>query len=253
MYYQTLLDKFTHAVKEITGEKLTGIYLHGSLAMGCFHPEKSDIDLIVVVSENLSDDQKGLLMQNIVLLNKEAPAKGLEISVVKKEFCKPFVYPTPFELHFSRDHLQRYLNNPADYIEKMHGVDKDLAAHFTVINHYGIVLWGEKIEDVFSEVPKQDYADSIYCDIENAQKDILNDPVYIVLNLCRVLAFLTDSSCLSKKDGGIWGMTHLPQEFRPVISDAVNSYTENREMTVSDESLLRFAEEMLLLIREKVV
>ena len=48
MYYQTLLDKFTHAVKEITGEKLTGIYLHGSLAMGCFHPEKSDIDLIVV-------------------------------------------------------------------------------------------------------------------------------------------------------------------------------------------------------------
>ena len=64
--------------------------------MGCFHPEKSDIDLIVVVSENLSDDQKGLLMQNIVLLNKEAPAKGLEISVVKKEFCKPFVYPTPF-------------------------------------------------------------------------------------------------------------------------------------------------------------
>ena len=24
MYYQTLLDKFTHAVKEITGEKLTG-------------------------------------------------------------------------------------------------------------------------------------------------------------------------------------------------------------------------------------
>ena len=129
MYYQTLLDKFTHAVKEITGEKLTGIYLHGSLAMGCFHPEKSDIDLIVVVSENLSDDQKGLLMQNIVLLNKEAPAKGLEISVVKKEFCKPFVYPTPFELHFSRDHLQRYLNNPADYIEKMHGVDKDLAAH----------------------------------------------------------------------------------------------------------------------------
>ena len=69
MYYQTLLDKFTHAVKEITGEKLTGIYLHGSLAMGCFHPEKSDIDLIVVVSENLSDDQKGLLMQNIVLLN----------------------------------------------------------------------------------------------------------------------------------------------------------------------------------------
>ena len=86
MYYQTLLDKFTHAVKEITGEKLTGIYLHGSLAMGCFHPEKSDIDLIVVVSENLSDDQKGLLMQNIVLLNEEAPAKGLEISVVKKEF-----------------------------------------------------------------------------------------------------------------------------------------------------------------------
>lgn len=26
-------------------DKLTGIYLHGSLAMGCYNPESSDIDL----------------------------------------------------------------------------------------------------------------------------------------------------------------------------------------------------------------
>src|SRR5579872_4704845 len=32
-------------------DNLVGIYLHGSLTMGCFHPERSDIDLLVVVRE----------------------------------------------------------------------------------------------------------------------------------------------------------------------------------------------------------
>ena len=105
MLYQTVLDQFVSFTKAILQERLTGVYLHGSLAMGCFHPEQSDIDLIVVISEDISDSQKKLLMEEIVRLNREAPPKGLEISVVKKEYCCPFQYPTPFELHFSPMHL----------------------------------------------------------------------------------------------------------------------------------------------------
>lgn len=39
--YQKLLKEFTEGTREILGQNLTGIYLHGSLSMGCFCPQFS--------------------------------------------------------------------------------------------------------------------------------------------------------------------------------------------------------------------
>ena len=127
--YEDLLKKFISYSKEFFGNELTGIYLHGSAIMGCFNPEKSDLDLLVIVREEISNEAKRKFMDMVMELNKQAPAKGLELSVVKEEVCNPFVYPTPFELHFSNAHLDWYQSNPQDYMEKMTGTDKDLAAH----------------------------------------------------------------------------------------------------------------------------
>ena len=66
MEYQFILDKIVNTSKQIFGEELTGIYLHGSLAMGCFHPDKSDIDLILVIKDSVSDGQKRRLMDILV-------------------------------------------------------------------------------------------------------------------------------------------------------------------------------------------
>ena len=44
-----VLEQFVNITNEVFGSKVTGIYLHGSLAMGCFRSDKSDIDFIVVV------------------------------------------------------------------------------------------------------------------------------------------------------------------------------------------------------------
>ena len=46
MLYQGILAGIVDQSRKIFGEELTGIYLHGSMAMGCFNPDKSDIDLI---------------------------------------------------------------------------------------------------------------------------------------------------------------------------------------------------------------
>ena len=48
MDYRLITDRLTEESRKIFGENLTGVYLHGSLAMGCFNPDKSDIDLIIV-------------------------------------------------------------------------------------------------------------------------------------------------------------------------------------------------------------
>lgn len=104
--YQPLLEKFIELNKDILAENLIGIYLHGSAAMGCFNPNKSDLDLIVVVNSQLSDQDKGAYMDGVVKLNSIGPKQGIELSIVRQAVCSPFVYPTPFELHFSTSHLE---------------------------------------------------------------------------------------------------------------------------------------------------
>lgn len=245
MVYENLLLRFAEMSKHIFGDNLVGVYLHGSAAMDCFNPQKSDLDLILVVEHDIPDSDKLAFMGNVVKMNEEAPAKGIELSIVKKEYCNPFVYPTPFELHFSCMHLQWIKENPEDYVKKMHGTDKDLAAHFTIIRRFGIVLYGAGIKEVFGEVPAKDYMDSICADVENACEEILDNPLYVVLNLCRVLAYLREDLVLSKKAGGEWGIKTLPREYHALIENALECYATDREMKVESELAKDFAKQML--------
>ena len=249
--YNDLLEKFVTGSRDVLGHNLNGIYLHGSAVMGCFQPGKSDIDLLLVVKEELSEEAKHQFMELVVELNKQATAKGLELSIVKENVCKPFVYPTPFELHFSVAHLGWYQGNPQDYIEKMKGTDKDLAAHFTITYHRGQVLYGKAISEVFVPVPREEYLDSIWCDIENAAEEIAENPMYLTLNLCRVLAYVKEGFITSKQEGGEWGLRNIDKpEFQTLIKAALQEYQSNTAMVFDVAVAKEFAEYMLGEIKE---
>lgn len=227
---ENVLENFVKQSQNILGDSLVGIYLHGSAVMGCFNEKKSDIDLLIVVDTALSNEIKRRYMDMVVELNTYAPEKGIELSIVRKNVCKPFIYPTPFELHFSIAHLQWYKANPSDYIDKMNGTDKDLAAHFTIIYHRGKRLCGKEIKDVFEEVSREFYFDSIWYDIENAEEEIMANPTYIILNLCRVLAYKKDELILSKQEGGNWGIDNVPEKYHCLILHALDEYLSDRSM-----------------------
>ena len=237
-----LISGFAEQSRRILGDSLVGVYLHGSAVMGCFNPQKSDIDLIIVADRPLSDSVKRAYMDMVVRFNARAPEKGIEMSVVLREVCRPFVYPTPFELHFSVSHLKWYEDDPGDYIRKMRGEDKDLAAHFTIIRKRGKCLYGLPVEEVFAEVPHRDYMDSIRNDIAEAPERITEDTLYLTLNLARVLAYQEEGLVLSKKEGGEWAAARLPAEYRPLIEEALREYTGNTEGVYDPELARRYAE-----------
>ncbi|WP_242830075.1 aminoglycoside adenylyltransferase domain-containing protein [Butyrivibrio sp. XPD2002] len=241
---EALLNEFVQNTREILDDNLVGIYLHGSYVMGCFNPKKSDLDFIIVVNEKMDDASKRAFMDMVTELNERGPAKGLEMSIVTKDVCKPFVYPTPFELHFSVMHLGWYRDNPEDYIQKMNGTDKDLAAHFTIIGKRGKCLHGQSIEDVFAEVPQKDYIDAIWDDISEAPEDIENNTMYITLNLVRVLAYKKEQLVLSKKEGGDWGIKNLPQKYHTLICDALREYSDGVDVTYDLRIAREYAEYM---------
>lgn len=244
-----LINDFVAQSKKILQDNLVGIYLHGSLVMGCFNPQKSDIDLIIVVEQPLSDSVKIAYMDMVVACNACGPAKGIEMSIVLKKVCKPFVYPTPFELHFSAGHLEWFEADPDEYIKEMNGTDKDLAAHFTIICKRGKCLYGAPIKEVFAEVPNSDYMDSIWYDVENAAEEITLYPMYLTLNLARVLAYKEDGLVLSKKEGGEWAIKAVPSKFHPLIQGAIREYSENAEFIYDNALAKQYAEYVIKRIK----
>ena len=104
---------FVSESREISGENLAGVYLHGSAVMGRFNRE------------------------------------------------------------FSSAHLGWYRKNPSNYIGRMHGTDKDLAAHFMILYHRGKCLYGKEIPDIFEHVKEEIYLDSIWNDVADAENEIM--------------------------------------------------------------------------------
>ena len=246
MELQSLLDAFVAQSRAILGDCLTGVYLHGSAAMGCFQPQKSDVDLLIVVENALPDELKLQYMAMVTAMNDYAPQKGIEMSVLRRDVCKPFVYPTPYELHFSVMHLERYQENPAEYVRAMHGEDKDLAAHCMMLRHRGVRLYGPEIEQVFGPVSDEVFENSIYQDIRTAQEDILKAPVYVILNLCRAVAYIEEGLLLSKREGGEWALNDWQlAPYQGMIRAALKAYQEGESMPLDHEAAQNFARIML--------
>ena len=156
------------------------------------------------------------------------------MSVVTEDVCRNFVYPTPYELHFSNAHLEAYRNDTEGYCRKLCGEDPDLAGHFSVTKAKGIAWHGKPIDEVFGDVPRDALMASIRNDIMDAQGEgMMENPVYFVLNLCRVIACQEKNLLLSKAEGGKWGIENLPDEYRETICSALNSYRSGSEMNAS--------------------
>ncbi|MET3696814.1 streptomycin 3-adenylyltransferase [Bacillus oleivorans] len=241
---QATLNQVCHVFKQHLQDQLTGIYLHGSLAMGCFHPLTSDIDLLIVVSEPLSFSAKQAIVRELVSLTPIYPGKGVEMSIILEKDAAEPLYPMPFELHYGTEWGERFLLDTMDLCEG--GTDPDLSAHIAVTIERGKCLYGKAISDVFAPISSENYCKSIYYDVKDAKDGILQDPVYTILNLCRTLQYVRERKILSKKEGGEWGLTNLSDRDKPLVQLALGAYGNGvKHFTYNDEQLLRFAGDLL--------
>ncbi|KAA0548165.1 DUF4111 domain-containing protein [Bacillus sp. BGMRC 2118] len=231
--FNKLLKEIVVTHTSILNDKLVGIYVHGSIAFGCA-TEYSDIDYLVVVNVKLTKQEKLAIMDSLVTLSEKAPKKGLEMSIVTIDSLNPFVYPTPFELHASSGYIEAF---QVDQKLCEDQVDYDLAAHITVIQERGMCLYGSPIDAVFSVVPVEYFVDSILRDIEDAENQLENEPVYILLNLTRVWMFLQEGALVSKEEGGMWACEKLQSPFSHVIGEAIDSYQNGNVFKVTKEAI----------------
>ena len=230
-------------------DNLIGVYLHGSLAMGCFNPLRSDIDLLVVVRQRMTVETKRGLAR--IILDASRNPAPIEISFLSPDDLQSWRHPTPYDFHYSEDWREDFERERAggDW-EKWYAAertDADLAAHITALNHRGACLYGRSIKEVFPSVPEQDFVDSILADVLSAKYGLngaaAQIPVYAVLNACRTLAFLRDKSVLSKEEGGRWALANLPAGFHKTIIVALDEYRSgrNEQSRLPQENLADFS------------
>lgn len=227
---QALLQVIKDQCIAILGDSLVGIYLHGSLASGCFRWERSDIDFIVVAHRTLTLDEKAALVDALYTLEPEGPPKGLEMSVILEQYCRDVPYPVPFEIHYSSGHREEFARDQRGYCARMHGEDPDLTAHILCLNAFGETVFGPPIPQVFGQVKKEDALKAILFDVEDAKTHLHENPEYYVLNLCRAVAYKRKNLVLNKREGGEWALRSMSSAHQQVIQAALNAYKTGLSM-----------------------
>jgi len=247
---KSVLSRVIDILKEELTDALTGVYLHGSMAMGCFHPLQSDIDILVVCREKRSSETyRGIADQLIRIEDEMHLSKGFEISFVLESAITEGRYPTPFEFHYSAYHREKYRNNP-DYLCGGDD-DPDVVAHMAVIYERGIVLYGKPIKKLFQPANREHVIHSISSDANSALEEIAENPVYYVLSLSRVLLYIQESVIYFKREAGERAVAEALPEHQELVSQCLAKYNGERESVNVEHTRLRdYAEYMLKQIQE---
>jgi streptomycin 3"-adenylyltransferase len=178
------------------------------------------------------------------------------MSVITEHELLDFKHPTPYEFHFGSNLVEQYTNDTFDY-SRDNLVDGDLAAHLTIVKARGIALCGQEIDAVFPDIPEHYYRDSILGDAREILENLSftgsstsdwSTPVYNVLNLCRVRAFLEAGLITSKREGGEWALLQATPFQATIIRQALAEYTLSQKQEWSQQALQRFGQEMATLM-----
>ena len=241
---KAILTSLTKKFKNILNQKLIGIYVHGSLALGGYNSHSSDIDILVVVKSKLNTFTKIRLGNYLLSLSKTTLGGGIELSIIKLAILKKFRYPTPYELHYSKMHEEafrkkiNFANNKCDH---------DLAAHFVITKQHGICLYGKPASNIFPDVPARIYLKSIVKDFNWSYKNVMRGsntglcwvPPYAVLNTCRLLAYIKEGLVISKIAGGQWAIKNLPKKYNSLILAALAEHRQSNKSNTAEAAILK--------------
>ena len=219
------LDAFGAGLEHIFRGSLTGAYVHGSKALGCFGPI-SDLDVLVVLSRPSSADEQRRLAELCLALSGSYSGTGphfaFEVDVVVGPALRHWRYPPPFDFHYSeswRDAFSR-----GDVAPWTRRENPDLAAHIWIARRKGLVLSGAPPADALPDVPRSSYRAALLDDVDWILEHGQRKKSYAVLGLARVWATLSTFDVQSKVTGADWALPRLPPDLRPTLEHGLAVY-----------------------------
>jgi Domain of unknown function (DUF4111)/Nucleotidyltransferase domain len=189
------------------GETVTGVILHGSVTLDDYIPGRSDVDLLVVVNDPLTDTQLDPLTQAVATRRPRSPGR-VDLRVVTRQVAAS---PTP------APPMEAYLElTPSSgsglQVERRHPGERDLVVESSMCRAHGRSLVGAAPAELIGEVP-----DQWVVNVGDAQlaawQAIGDDPEHAeltVLTTCRVWRFAEEGRHCSKTAAGHWALRRDP-------------------------------------------
>ncbi|NLL06036.1 MAG: DUF4111 domain-containing protein [Clostridiaceae bacterium] len=241
------IDKVVNIWRKHLGTQLVGVYLHGSIVLNAFMPQSGDIDLLVVVEDSLDIPTKLAVAKDIIEI--EGKPCPLEMSAVRLEDITPWKTPGNCVFHYSDFWRDRYLEKLSDpsvecYVVDNEFPDADVASYIKLICQCGIVLYGREIKEVFSDVSDEDFWEAISTEVDSYNfYDYL--PRYFASNILilgRILSFKEMKVILSKYDGGLWMIEHVPDDLKYLPQLAMKIWYEGEQHELPKDDLEKLRE-----------
>ena len=240
------LVRIAAVLGEVLGDRLCGLYVHGSLATGAFHRERSDIDIIAVTSGKLSASQREAVARALVQLSDARPTRGdIEVNVIQERYARAFEHPTPYEVHYSSRYHEDFRRHRFDFTEDRANVD--LAANVVDVRERGVTLYGPAPSAMFGPVPWHAFVSALEADFQWARQHVRDMPVYAVLNACRVLHGATARSitALNKDEAATWALQTVPRMYHSIVNDALQLYRGSKspdDVVMVERDIIAFRE-----------
>lgn len=187
------------------GQSALGVILHGSLTLGGYIPESSDVDLLLVVDQPLADAQLAALIDALAAAGPHAPV-SVDLRVVSRQVAAA---PTP------TPPMEAYIRIVPDHdlqLECRHPGERDLVVEFSMCRAHGRSLWGLAPAELIGEMPQEwvlKVGDAQLADWEA----IGDDPGHAqltVLTACRIWRFAEEGCHCSKTEAGEWALKRDP-------------------------------------------
>ena len=249
------INKVVNIWKKHLGDELIGVYLHGSIALDAFNPDSGDIDILVVVKDSIDIQVKLEIARDIIEIDKK-PCP-LEMSAVKLSDARNWKTPGNCVFHYSdfwtEKYVERFSNPDADvYVVDHEFPDADVTSYIKLLKQCGIVLYGREIQEVFADVSDEDFWAAISADIDDYDFHDYDARYFSsnVLILGRILSFKKERRILSKYDGGIWMIDHVPEDLKYLPKLAMKIWFEGEEHLLPEEDLSRLRDYLVNEIKE---
>ena len=217
-------------------DELVGVYLHGSAVLGGYNPSKSDIDILVVVTNATLVDFTATA--NRIKKIQPCPATGLELSIVTQQAAAHPTAKPKFLLHITTaPHDSKAIDGTN------HEGDPDLVLHFAVCNTHGrLVGDGRAAREVFgldNILVKAQLLEELSWGTENAEGE------YAVLNACRAWRYFEDGSLVSKVEGGRWALEIVSWREREVVKEAMERQVGGKRDQLDHGAVMAFVDGVL--------
>jgi Domain of unknown function (DUF4111)/Nucleotidyltransferase domain len=188
------------------GPAVAGVILHGSLTLGDYVPGRSDVDLLVVVDDPLSDAQVAALTEAMASRRWEAPGP-VDLRLVTRQVAASPTPAPPMEAY-----LRLAPTSGVRLEERRHPGERDLAVELSVCRTHGRSLLGASPTELIGEVPDRWVLAAGDAQLADWQ-GVGDDPPYAeltVLTACRVWRFAEEGRHASKAAAAGWALRRDP-------------------------------------------